>query len=363
MADQGEKTEKPTGRRIAEAWAKGQFPKTMEIQTVFVLLSGLLVLSLMSHRIVRVLSTAIVETLGQIGRLTVTPSSIGAYLLTFLQWLGACAIPVMAAASVAAIIAGALQSRFHLSLDRLEWRWTRLNPAMNIQQLFQPIPSLMRTLVGGMKFLVILGLTVLVIKRLLEHPIFYSATSFGEVVLFMTESVRSVATRVLVGLAIIAAADYGYQYWKHQKDLMMTKEEVKEEAKSAEGNPQVKGEIRKRRMAILRQNWIREIPRADVVVTNPTHLAVALRYDRKTMRAPRIVAKGARLNALRIREIAQQFQVPIVENKPVAQLLFKHCKIGQEVPPQVYSAVAEILAYVYRVNRFRYYLEGQKATA
>ena len=264
---------------------------------------------------------------------------------------------------VAGVLGGGLQSRFRLSLDRLEIRWTRLHPATHIQQLFQPIPSLMRTLVGALKFLVILGLTALVIRRLLEHPVFYSATSFGEIIAFMTESVRSISMRVLVGLALIAGADYGYQFWKHQKDMMMTKEEVKEESKSSEGNPLVKGELRKRRIAILRQNWIREIPKADVVVTNPTHLAVALRYDRKTMRAPRIVAKGARLNALRIREIAEQFQIPIVENKPVAQLLFKHCKVGQEVPPQVYTAVAEILAYVYRFNRFRYHLQGQQISA
>lgn len=360
MADQGEKTEKPTGKRVSEAWSKGQFPRTIEIQTVFVLGAGLLVVSMMGAQMIRVLSTSMVETLGQLGRLTVTRNSIESYFATFLQWLAACSLPVMFAALVASVLAGGLQSRFHLSLDRMEFSWNRINPFLNAQQLFQLLPSAMRTLVGMLKFLVILGLTVMVIKRLLEHPIFYSATSFGEVTQFMTESVRAISLRVIVGLTLIAAADYGYQFWKHQKDLMMSKEEVKEEAKSSEGSPLVKGEIRKRRLAILRQNWTREIPRADVVVTNPTHLAVALRYDRKTMRAPRIVAKGARLNALRIREIAQQFQIPIVENKPVAQLLFKHCKVGQEVPSQVYAAVAEILAYVYKINRFRYHIEGQR---
>jgi flagellar biosynthetic protein FlhB len=360
MADQGEKTEKPTGKRISEAWSKGQFPRTIEIQTVFVLGAGLLVLSMMGGQIMRVLSTSMIDTLGQIGRLTVSINSIESYVATFLKWLAACALPVMFAALVAAFLAGGLQSRFHLSLQRIEFSWARLNPFTNVQHLFQPLPSAMRTLVGMLKFLVILGLTILVIKRLLDHPLFYTTTNFGEIVQFMTESVRSISARVLAGLALIAGADYGYQYWKHQKDLMMTKEEVKEEAKSSEGSPLVKGELRKRRLAILRQNWMREIPRADVVVTNPTHLAVALRYDRKTMRAPKIVAKGARLNALRIREIAQQFQIPIVENKPVAQLLFKHCKVGQEVPSQVYTAVAEILAYVYKTNRFRYYMEGQR---
>jgi flagellar biosynthetic protein FlhB len=165
---------------------------------------------------------------------------------------------------------------------------------------------------------------------------------------------------VLFGLTFIAAADYGYQVWKHNKDLMMTKEEVKDETKNAEGNPAAKGEMKKRRVAMLHGNWMRELPLADVVITNPTHLAIALRYNKKTMRAPRIIAKGARLNALRIREIAQQFQIPIVENKLVARMLFKHCKVGQEVPPQVYAAIAEILAYVYRINRYRYYIEGQQ---
>lgn len=359
----GEKTEKPTAKRLSEAMEKGQFAKTMEIQTVFVLTAGLVTVTVIGEQMFRVFTTSMTETLGQLGRLTISVNSVEMYFAAFMRWMAACVLPVMMSAMIAGVLAGGLQSRFHLSLDRLEVNWERLNPFNNIQQFFQPVASLMRTVVGFLKLLVILGLTFMVVRRLLEHPIFYTATSFGEVLLFMAESVRSVATRVLMGLAVIAAIDYGYQLWKHQRDLMMTKEEVKEEAKSAEGNPQVKGELRKRRLALLRQNWMREIPRADVVVTNPTHLAVVLRYDRKTMKAPKIVAKGARLNALRIREIAQGFQIPIVENKPIAQLLFKHCKVGQEVPPQVYAAVAEILAYVYRVNRFRYHVEGQQIPA
>lgn len=359
MSD-GEKTEQPTGKRLAEAINKGQFARTMEIQTVFVLAAGFLAISLTGGKITEVFTTAMVETLGQLGKLTLTLDSLQAYFTTFVRWLTICILPVMVAALVAGVLAGGLQSRFRLSMGRLEVSWERLNPVTNAQQFFKPLPSLMRLVVGLLKFLVILGLTFLVIKRLIGHPVFYTATSFGEIILFMVESVNSITGRVLVGLALIAAVDYGYQFWKNKKDLMMTKEEVKEETKNAEGNPQIKGELRKRRFALLRQGWMKEIPKADVIVTNPTHLAIALRYDRKTMKAPKVLAKGARLNALRIREIAKDFQIPIVENKPVAQFLFKHCKIGQEIPPQVYAAVAEILAYVYRVNRFRYHVEGQQ---
>jgi flagellar biosynthetic protein FlhB len=138
---------------------------------------------------------------------------------------------------------------------------------------------------------------------------------------------------------------------------MMTKEEVKDEAKNTESNPQMKSRQRRRRQKMTQRRMMLDIPRADVVVTNPTHLAIALRYDRKTMRAPRILAKGSRLNALKIREIAKQHQIPVIENKPLARLMFKYGRVGGEIPAELYAAVAEILAWVYRVNRYRYYTE------
>lgn len=361
MSDSDNKTEKPTGKKMGEAASKGQFARTAEIQTVFALTAGFLAVTQTSESTFRVLTTSFVETLGHLGSYTITADSIHQHFAMFLNWLAICVLPVMLVCVVAGILSGGLQSRFQVSLERLEMNLERLNPIPNLMSLFQPSPaSLMKVVVGLLKLLVILGFTYLVIKQLLGHPIFYTATNFGDIVAFMVESVKSVTVRVIFGLTFIAAADYGFQLWKHNKDLMMTKEEVKDESKNAEGNPAVKSEMRKRRLALLRGNWAKEIPTADVVITNPTHLAVVLRYNRKTMRAPKLVAKGARLNALRIRELAQQFQIPIVENKPIARMLFKHCKVGQEVPPQVYAAVAEVLAYVYRVNRYRYYVEGQQ---
>jgi flagellar biosynthetic protein FlhB len=138
---------------------------------------------------------------------------------------------------------------------------------------------------------------------------------------------------------------------------MMTREEVKDEVKNQEGDPKVKVRMKTRRRAITQRKMMAEVPKADVIVTNPTHLAIALRYDRKTMGAPRIVAKGSRLNALRIREIAAQHQIPIIENKPLARMMFKYGRVGGEIPAQLYVAVAEILAYVYRTNAYRYYRE------
>jgi flagellar biosynthetic protein FlhB len=173
---------------------------------------------------------------------------------------------------------------------------------------------------------------------------------------FLADVCLRIFFRVCMALIVIGAADYGYQWWRTRQDLMMTKEEVKEEHKNSEGNPRIKA-ARRRRRAQSKAKALAEVPKADVIVTNPTHIAVALRYDRKTMRAPRIVAKGIRLNAQKIREIGQQYQIPIIENKPLARMLFKHGRVGGEIPAQVYSAVAEVLAWVYRINRYRYYTQ------
>jgi flagellar biosynthetic protein FlhB len=212
------------------------------------------------------------------------------------------------------------------------------------------------TAISMAKLAVIIALTYSEVCSILSDPIFTTSVSVSRMAAFLAQTSLRIFLRVSLALLAIAAADYGYQWWRTQRDLMMTREELKEEMKNSEGNQQIKA-ARRRRRGVSKKKSLAEVPKADVVVTNPTHLAIALRYDRKTMRAPRVVAKGIRLNALRIREIAQQHQVPIVENKPLARLLFKHARVGGEVPASLYAAVAEVLAWVYRVNRYRYYAE------
>src|SRR5262249_24602455 len=148
------------------------------------------------------------------------------------------------------------------------------------------------------------------VMTILHDPIFYSTVSADRIGRFLASTACSIVLRVCGALAIIATLDYGYQYWRTSRDLLMSKEEVKEEARNTEGHPQIKARQRRRRQRYTQRKQFLEVPRADVVVTNPTHLAIALRYDRKTMKAPKIVAKGSRLNAQRIREIAQRHQVP-----------------------------------------------------
>jgi flagellar biosynthetic protein FlhB len=203
---------------------------------------------------------------------------------------------------------------------------------------------------------VILALSYKVIRDVLSDPIFYTTVDVARIAGFLADSSFKILVRVGFALLLLAALDYGYQFYKNNKDMMMTKEEIKEETKGSEGNPQVKARQRSRRNTKSFRKMMQEVPQAEVIVTNPTHLAVALRYDRTSMKAPRIVAKGSRLNALKIRG---QHQIPIVENKPLARMMFKYGKVGGEIPAQLYAAVAELLAWVYKVNA--YVTTGKKA--
>jgi flagellar biosynthesis protein FlhB len=238
----------------------------------------------------------------------------------------------------------------------LDINWERLNPVEGFKRLFS-MRSTVSTGLGLVKLSVVIALSYHVIKSVLSDPIFYSSVDVARIAAFMAESSFKIILQVGVSLVVLAAADYGYKFWQTNQDLMMTKEEVKEEAKNTEGDPKVKAQIRRRRQSMSKRKMLAEVPKADVVVVNPTHIAIALRYDRKTMKAPKIVAKGIRLNAQQIREIAEQHQVPIIENIPLARLMFKYGRVGGEIPAQLYAAVAEILAWVYRVNAYRYYRE------
>jgi len=208
---------------------------------------------------------------------------------------------------------------------------------------------------------VVLALSYTQIRSIIADPIFTTAVSVGRLAEFLGQTALAILLRVALALLVVAVVDYGYQFWKVGRDLMMTKQDVKDESKSSDGNPQMKAARRRRRRTASKAKQLAEVPKADVVVTNPTHIAVALRYDRKTMKAPTVVAKGIRLNAQQIREIAMKHQVPILENKRLARTLFKHAKVGGEIPAHLFAAVAEVLAWVYRINRYRYYSERNSA--
>ncbi len=356
MSEQtGEKTEQPTQRRLDEAIKKGQTPRSAEVQTVFVLLGGVAALSFCGRETWQLFVNTGVQAFSHLHTTTVSVDSLQAYGVAGAMLVVKCAGPFVICTMLAGLLAGAIQNRFQTASEALTPNWNRVNPVEGFKRLFSQ-QSLVPTLVAAVKFSVIIMLIWSEIRAVILDPIFTTAVSVGRLAEFLGQTGLGILLRVSLAMVVIATGDYGYQFWKTSRDLMMTREELKEEAKDTEGNQQVKA-ARRRRKSASKAKQLAEVAKADVVVTNPTHIAVALRYDRKTMKAPKVVAKGIRLNAQKIREIAAQHQVPIMENKPLARMLFKHARVGGEIPAQLFAAVAEVLAWVYRVNRYRYFSE------
>lgn len=352
----GEKTEQATPRRLEEALKRGQFARSAEVQTVFVLLAGLMSLKFTGPDMWQLLTGAQFSLLGHLHDIPVTADLMQRYAIKGALVFVGCVGPVVMAIAVGGLLAGGIQSRFQTAAEALTMNWQRLSPAEGFKRIFS-VRSLVPTSVSMVKLAVVAGLSYSEVRRILTDPIFYTAVDAARIAGFLADAAFALTARVALVLIFIAAVDYTYQLWQTTRDLMMTKEEIKEELRNSEGDPHVKARQRRRRRVKSLRQMLQEVPKADVIVTNPTHLAIALRYDRKTMKAPKIVAKGSRLNALKIREIATEHQVPIIENKPLARLMFKYGRVGGEVPAQLYAAVAEVLAWVYRVNRYRYFAE------
>jgi len=351
----GEKTEQPSAKKLEEAIKKGQIARSAEVQTVFVLLGGLAALTSTGADTWKQFVTAMVMTLGHLHDTTLTSNALQGYAIAGTLVLLRCAGPVVLATALGGLLAGGIQNKFNTASEVLTPDWNRLNPVEGFKRIFS-MRSLPTTAISMVKLLVIIGLTYSEVLKVLHDPIFTTSVDVARLGIFLADVCLRIFLRVSLALIVIASADYGYQWWRTHRDQMMTKEEVKEEHKSTEGNPKIKA-ARRRRRAQSKAKALAEVPKADVIVVNPTHIAVALRYDRKTMRAPKIVAKGIRLNAQKIRELGEQHQIPVVQNIPLARMLFKHGRVGSEVPAQLYSAVAEVLAWVYRINRYRYYTE------
>ncbi|MEO8426460.1 MAG: EscU/YscU/HrcU family type III secretion system export apparatus switch protein [Verrucomicrobiota bacterium] len=356
----GEKTEQATPRKLEEALKKGQFPRSAEVQTVFVLAAAMLALMLTGHEIWHQLGLTLSATLGHLHEFPVTASAMQSQFVNAVLVVVKCVWPVLLAAMLGGLLAGGIQSRFQTASEALTADWGRVNPANGFKKLVS-MKAAAPTAMAVLKLSAIIMLSYGEVKSVLSDPIFYSTVGAGRIAEFLAQASLKIILRVTLVMAVIAAMDYAYQFWKTSQDLMMTKQEVKEESKNTEANAAVKAQQRRRRRAKTQQQMLLDVSKADVVITNPTHLALALRYDPKTMKAPKIVAKGARFNAQRIREMAKQHQVPIIENKPLARMMFRYGRVGGEIPAQLYAAVAEVLAWVYRTNRYRYYVEQNRA--
>ncbi|MBC8205438.1 flagellar biosynthesis protein FlhB [bacterium] len=352
-ADDAEKTERPTPRRIGRARGEGNVPKTGELNSAAIMLTGTIVLYILIKKTVMELIAFFTVLWGEIPYMSFSITSLQIYFSAGFLKLAGILAPVLLAILVIGVVINIVQVGWLFTLKPLMPKLSKINPLSGFSRFFN-VKSFIELLKNVLKIAFIGYIAYWSIRSEFDDFIILVDMSVGQIANFMGMLTFKVALRCALGILLIGILDYIWVRYKYFKDLRMTKQEIKEEARQAEGPPEIRSHIRKIQMQTAMQRMMREVPGAEVVITNPTHIAVALKYDEKTMAAPVVVAKGKKLVAERIKKIAMENDVPIVENKPLAQTLFKAVEIGGYIPEQLFAAVAEILAFVYRLKNKRF---------
>ncbi len=347
----GEKTEKATPKRRRDARENAQVLKSAEMITALTLLVLFGTLSIFGDTMIGNLKL-LLTTFFSAGKSVpdvMTPSSISPPLLKAVEMMALIAAPMLIAAFLAGLVFNYLQVGFLFTPKMLKPKFERISPLAGLKRIFSK--KTLAQLVKSTIKVVILGAVAYeeYQAHISEMP-GLMWQSVPEAAAFIARLLLNTAFKLAIALAIFAPIDYFYEWRKREKELMMTKQEVKEEFKMTEGDPQIKGKIRQKQRQISGMRMIQAVQTADVVITNPTHYAIALSYDDQKHGAPVVVAKGKDYLAQKIREKAKECQIEMVENRPLAQALYFYCEIGDEVPEEMYQAVAEILAYVYRLK-------------
>jgi flagellar biosynthetic protein FlhB len=343
------KTEPATPRRREEAREKGQVAKSQELNTALLLLGMALLVGISGEWSINRLAVFVRQVLGD-GLGTVEFSAAGLQGLQSYAVLCIVAVagPVMAAALVLGLFSQFIQVGFNFTTQPLTPQLTRLNPMEGAKRIFSKrafmelLKSCLKIAIVGFVAYTAIGSDVNRLQALLwVEPVQAAA--------FTMEGVRKIGLWTGTCLLALAAIDYLYQRWEYEESLKMSVQDIKDELKETEGDPLIRSAIRARQRQMANRRMMQAVPAADVVITNPTHFAVALKYDAASMAAPMVVAKGADYLAARIREIAMNHDVPLVENPPLAKALYDAVPVGREIPADLYQAVAEVLAYVYRL--------------
>ena len=351
MADEfGEKTEDPTPRKRQEAREQGKVARSRDLGTAVLIIASMVLLKNFGPGIVDALKGLVGDMLGPAAM--AAPDAGSAVLATSraVFAVGAALAPLLIGMLLAVVVVDLLQVGFVLNLKRLQPNLGAASPIKGVARLVGKGRSPVQGAILGAKLLLVGFVAYSAVHDRLPQILTAQTLEYNTIFGLGAEVVYDIGMRIGVALLILAVIDYAFQRYRMEQELKMTKQEVKEEMRRMDGDPRVKQRRRQLAQQMMKEQLKRDVPTADVIVTNPTHFAVALKYDAATMHAPRVVAKGQDHMALRIREIAVANGVPILERKPLARALYKLAEVGQEIPEQYYSAVAEILAYVYELN-------------
>ena len=344
--DSGDKTEQPTARRREEAREEGQVARSADLTAAVSLLAGLLLLKAFGPQMLRTM-LSLTAALGE------APAIDASDLLPWMKKVGLATgemlLPFMGVLLVITVAGNAAQSGLLLTWKKLAIKPDRLNPVAGFQHLFSG-DSVGRLVIGLFKIGIVSLIAYQTIRGRISTVLSTGDLHVGGIFSMSTGLLFELAIRLALALLILGIIDYLLQRWKLERQLRMSKQEVRDELKKMEGDPLIKQRRRQLQARLALQRINAEVPKADVVVTNPTEYAVALRYQEAVMTAPRVVAKGKDFLAARIRQVAQLHGVPIVQRPPLARALYAGVEVGQEVPPAFYRAIAEVLAYVYQLT-------------
>lgn len=351
MADNSQKTEKPTKRRLEKARREGQFPVSREMVSAVQFLAFVWILFASGEGFVSAVSALFRELLITAFRLQLDSQTV---VRLYYEILKTAFSPILIFGAVLSGILLAIQlasTKLGISAEKLIPKFTKLNPLTKLRQLPQ------QNLSSFIQAILLLPLIALAVYAIASH----SALALIQLPMYairpaaamVTHSVQDLLWRFAWVLVAVGLFDFFRQAQRHTAGLRMSKQEIREEMKETDGNPQMKSRVRRIQRDLARRNMMKEVPKATAVIVNPTHYAVAIRYDMDAMAAPKVVAKGKNYLALRIRQIAVDNQLPIIENQPLAQALYKSADVGQEIPAHLYRAVAEILAYIYKLMNTR----------
>lgn len=351
----GEKTEEPTQKKIDDSRKEGQVAKSKEVASTLTLIALFVMLkiwiSTLGNQLLG-LFPGYYERMAEYvtlegGRIsTRTFSSMVAYSL---QRVAVMILPFLLVGFAVCFVADLVQVKWKPTTKPLQPKFSKLNPLSGVKKLFS-LQSLAELLKSIVKIAIIMIVIYNEFRDKWQTILLVYNMPLMQAVLMAGDMLINIGLKISLIFVVVAAADYIFQRWKHHEDLKMTKQEIKDEFKNTEGDPQIKGKIRQRMMEASRRRMMQDLPKADVVITNPTHYAVAIRYDTEIADAPFVVAKGADFLAQKIKEAAREYHIEIMENKPLARSLYANVEIGEQIPQELYVAVAEVLAAVYRAQ-------------
>ena len=349
-SDLSQKTEEPTLRRLDEARKKGQTASSREINHWFMIGAGSLWIGVFGPQVARDLGVVLLKFVESPHAMPTDSEHLRIILLHLMRDVGGVLLLPVLIMMAAALAAGVLQGGFVIALDRIMPNLERISLFSGAQRLFS-MRAILEFVKGIVKLCIVAAVVTMLVMPQMKGLANFTGLDMVQVGRTIYDLSKSVFLDVLVVVSVIAALDFLYQRYEFRKSLRMSRQELREEFKQTEGDPTIKSRLRQLRMERARRRMMAAVPEADVVIPNPTHFAVALKYEPTEMNAPKLVAKGADLIAKKIREVALENEVAIVENPPLARALYSGVELDEEIPKEHYKAVAEIIGYVFRLKK------------